>query len=50
VDELIKKTATLATALADVDYDAPDLFGAFPFHSAHDGYVRVSEMGRSYRI
>jgi len=47
---LIKQTRALATSLADVDYDAPDLFGAYPFHTAHDGYVRFSEIAEELSL
>lgn len=44
VGRLIKRTGDLTTALADVDYDDPGLIEAYPFHTAHDGYTRFSEM------
>jgi hypothetical protein len=31
-------------ALDEVDYDDPSLLGAYPFHTAHDGYAEYAKL------
>jgi hypothetical protein len=43
IDRLIEQTRKVSTELTDVDYDDPRINDAYPFNTAHDGYMTLSE-------